>query len=257
MLYYPKTTDQASEVKFWLYLQAHEPSTNLGGAETIAQDDDVFGDPVGVPIYLQAPQQMVLGDSHNYNQINLKTLLGGADMLDNITDAKFAEAFGDAWSAIKTLSGDLPVIGDIITNVNYLNQETVNPREEVVFSKPNFRTMNFSWELGISETEDYEELDKIVKTIRKNSYPSIADSFMYKMPYQWSVKLVAQGNDQVGPNIKWWSFGKCVLESMTTNFTGAGMVVSSVTNNPQFVNLELAFKEVKLRHQSSAVLSND
>ena len=54
-----------------------------------------------------------------------------------------------------------------------------------------------------------------------------------------------------GGTPQWWNFGKCVLESMNTNFTGAGMLTASDVAKPNFINLELAFKEVKLQNQAS------
>ena len=232
------------EIPVWVKLEAFQPKPNIDG-----NDAANFGTQAGGPYWFQAPQSLILGDSHTYNQVNFKALLGGAAMTNDL-----GGAFGDLISAARVAGGDLPVIGDVGTNINYLTQQTANPREEVVFSKPNFRTISLAWELGVQSQSDGSNLITMINEIRRLSYPTIADAFLYQMPSQWQLTIGSRGEGG-SSTPQFFSFGKCVLENLSTNYTGAGIMALNAAGQPGFVNLEMTFKEVKLRNQGSAVFS--
>ena len=99
-----------------------------------------------------------------------------------------------------------------------------------------------------------DSIKAIIDNVRKNSYPRVESAFLYEMPAQWQVSIGAV-NNAGGQDSKFFKFGKCVLENLSTNYTGAGVMALNTEGGPAFVNLDMTFKEVKLRNQGSAVLN--
>ena len=240
-------TVNQDEIGSWIQLTAHEPVANIDGEDAM-MDDDTFGSALGNTINIQAPNQIILGDSHNYNSMQLKALLGGMAAWE-----AEGQVLKDLIDAAKAAGSDFPVIGDVMQTFNYMDQKAVNPREELVFAKPNFRAITLSWELAMQEVSDSTTLKQMIEQLRKYSYPELASSFMYKAPAQWRLAVVSRADSDGGP--QYFQFGKCILESMSTNYTGAGLSAITKGGTPAFINLELNFKEVKLRNQSSTVLN--
>ena len=71
------------------------------------------------------------------------------------------------------------------------------------------------------------------------------------MPNEWKITHVQLRN---GRFEGMGQYGKCVLTSMNTNYTGAGVMQSYQDGGPAFINLELNFTESTLKHQSSQAL---
>lgn len=244
---FPAASERQAEIPIWVKLEAFKPRPNLTGDSVVADDDSALTNSVAGPYWIQAPQQVILGDSHQYNQVNFKALQGTLSAADR-------RAFSDLIDAARVAGSDLPIIGDVGTNINYATQQTANPREEVVFAKPNFRSLSLSWELAIQDTGDSDSIQSIIDNVRKFSYPTVASAFLYEMPAQWLVTIGAI-NQSEGLDAKFFKFGKCVLENLSTNYTGAGVMSLTSEGGPAFINLDMTFKEVKLRNQGSAVFS--
>ena len=200
---------------------------------------------------LPSPTSIIIGDRQQYNVMNFKAAMGAASTFESLKNAELLQAAGDAFNAIRTAVNDLPIVGDISQQINAFSQQAINPREEVVFQKPDFRSFTFGWEFGTEESGDSGALKSIIDGVRKHSYPTVDGAFMYGAPSQWKISLVpnsGQSNPLGGKIVK---FGKCILESINTNYTGAGIPVLNDAEETPFINLELTFKETKLRTQNS------
>jgi len=246
-----------SEIPVWFHMQAHQPVNDMEEIGLGAMDKDKFGSAIeGASFFIQAPTTLLFGDRQRYKTINLKTVAAAASMGGQVGDVADVGGFmstimgGLVQAAGGAAEGlNLPVLGDIAQTTAFMDQKSLNPREQLMFESPDFRSFTASWELGITESEDAAALENIIKLVRKYSYPKITGPFYYEIPKQWSISLVA--DTEKGPS-KIDNFGKCIIESMNTNYTGAGFLSINSGGKPAFINLELTFKEVRLRHGDSS-----
>lgn len=244
---------QVSNIPLWLVMEACEPEHSASG-NTESADDDVFGSTQQV-YSLPAPQSIIIGDRQQYNVMNFKAAMGAASTFDSVKNGELLTAMGDAFDALRTAVNDLPIVGDISQQINAFSQQAINPREEVVFQKPDFRSFTFSWEFGSEESSDCAALKGIIDGIRKFSYPTVDGAFMYGAPSQWKLSLVPNSGASAPLTGRIVKFGKSILESINTNYTGAGIPVLTEGQDTPFINLELTFKETKLRTQNSPTVN--
>ena len=244
---YQYPNDESGEVQHWMTFEAYESTHNLGGEN--------YGRSVG-SAKIMTPQNLLENDSHRYGVISQKLLGGAADIIGGLDSfsGTFESIGQGALSAIQTLAegAGLPLSQQI---GSVLSRTVTNPREEQYYQAPNFRTFNFTWEFAPTSANDSDSLAGIVKWFRQMSYPikegAAGGGFRYKMPNEWKITHVTLRG---GRYESLSTYGKCVLTSMNTNYTGAGVMQSYDDGGPAFINMELNFSEATLKHQGSSAI---
>lgn len=248
MATYSYPNDQSDEVQHWMTFESHESTHNLGGGEN-------YGKKVA-DAKVMCPQNLLESNSHRYGVISQKLLQGISDTVGGMDSFNGAfESIGQtALSAIQTaIEGAGVPLAQQVGSV--LSRTVTNPREEQYYQAPNFRTFNFSWEFAPTSASDSASLGAMINWFKQQSYPikegAAGGGFRYKMPNEWKITHVQQ---QGGRFEGVGKYAKCVLVSMNTNYTGAGVMQTFEGGGPAFVNLELNFIESTLKHQGSAAL---
>jgi hypothetical protein len=109
------------------------------------------------------------------------------------------------------------------------------------------------WELAPQSNADSDILNEIVKFLRTNSYPILQSGSRYKFPSEFRIEYYSKGGS--GGGLKSIGrIGKCVLESVNVNSTGAGFFQRYSEGGAAFVNLDLTFSEAQLLHQDHKAL---
>jgi len=241
-------TDRA-EVSHWLEIQAHESQHNL------EIDSELnFGETIGEPIYIVAPNSIVENNTHQYTTQGFALSGAGHDFIKG--QGNWKELGKDA---IMSLVGG--VSEKLGAEISMATREVANPREEEIYKSPAFRSFTFHWELTPLSNADASSLEEIYRTLRKYSYPTLGSatnpngtSIRMKMPHEFRLAHVFDdGMGSVSENKAFGSYGKCVIKNIALNYTGAGIAQNwwGAEGAPPFLNLDINFAETTLKHQES------
>jgi hypothetical protein len=243
---FPTEGAAAEEIQHWVTFKSYESTHNLGG------DHEVPAGTLQGTAKVMCPQNLIEANSHRYGTISQKLLGGAAEAIQ--AGGGVFETIGEAgFAAMQSLIEGAGV--PLAQQINSVLTRTVtNPREEQYYQAPNFRSFNFAWEFAPTSKDDSEKLGEMIRWFTRQSYPiedATGSNIRIKMPNEWRIEhVIKDGGRWEGVS----QYSKCVLVSLNTNYTGAGMVQSFDGGGPAFVNLELNFTESTLRHQGSKAL---
>jgi hypothetical protein len=242
-------TVSASEIQTWVSIEAFEAKSNLLGGDP---NQDTFGSSRG-RVHLLAPNVISESNAHSYETITQR--VGGA------AAAAFSADFSElsAGNAVSAVGGSVQSFIESFDPtgaskfVSKLTGTSINPREEKLYKQPQFRTFSLGWELAPQSNAESDSLNEIVKFLRTNSYPVLQSGSRYKFPSEFRIEYYSKGGG--GGGLKSIGrIGKCVLESVNVNSTGAGFFQRYSEGGAAFVNLDLTFSEAQLLHQDHKAL---
>jgi hypothetical protein len=240
---------ESTEIKTWVQITARKPAANILGANP---NQDNLGSVIDT-VHLLAPNTISESNAHAYEVITQR-VAGAA-----------AQAFSSELNLDSTVSGVGGTIRSFLDSfdptgamkqVSKLTGSSVNPREEKLYKQPQFRSFTLSWELAPQSNDESNQLTEIINTLRRNSYPTLKGGSRYLFPSEFSLEYYSKGG--IGGKLKSIGrIGKCVLESVSVNYTGAGFFQKYDEGGAAFVNLDLQFSEAQLLHQDHKAISGD
>ena len=120
---------------------------------------------------------------------------------------------------------------------------TINPNTRVLFKRVNLREFSFSFKLIGRNSDETEEIEKIIRFFRRQLYPSTFDvsgvGVGYKFPDKFSIKISYQGTEGTWspPKIK-----DCYLRDVSTTYNASTMAFHK-DGKPVEIDLGLSFME--------------
>lgn len=239
-----------AEIRAWEGL-ANQPQQ----AQTIAVERDV------IDLYL--PMGLAYRDNVTYENFDLggvgaameaglgfaeSMMKGTTSMIQNITGrgagtenvarlagvqlaSKFGN-FGAEAAAVQKLAGGV----------------TLNPNTRVLFKQPNIREFAFTFKFVASSAEESAVVNEIVKTFRRELYPSSIDvpvgdatiSLGYVFPKKFDIQFVYDGKQIPGlAKIK-----PCYLRDVSTTYNASSMAMHSDGNFLE-IDMTLSFQETR------------
>jgi len=270
---YPSTNPfgNAEEIQHWMHFGCYESVTNL--INSGIGNQDVYGIKFG-DIFVQAPDNVIEADTHNWGAINQK-LMGAAlqAMSGEFGNVNRQGGWGQVGASIlEMIGGPGAALAKSVAAVG--SRTVLNPRSEKYYESPGFRTFGFAWKFAPMSAHDSLLLRTLTEIFRKYSYPSFMGAagsqggtvpheqvgilgMRYKSPPEWDINHVfTDGSVYQGLS----HAGKCVLQSVNVNYTAGGIVQSYIPEDgfgsDVFVNLELSFSEVDLKHQHSNIFNH-
>jgi hypothetical protein len=129
--------------------------------------------------------------------------------------------------------------------VDLATATVVNPNETLAFEGVNLKSFSFSWELIPSSLDDSEQLNKIIRLLKRNAFPSTRDA-----GFQFGERLLLNYPSVVlinllGVNENYWMrFKPCMISGVNVTY-GAGSDISILTGGkPSAVSLTIDFTEL-------------
>lgn len=142
----------------------------------------------------------------------------------------------------------------------------INPRMEKLFKNKDFRTFNFSWEMYPKNRMEVEQIHNIVEAFRYHGNPSfdqdktkeITDengnvvdtvaSVVLRVPAEFQIRFLSTNSESdvegfvENPYIP--KIGRCVLNSVSVDYTPNSIYSSLKNNAPTAITLTLQFTEI-------------
>ena len=204
-------------------------------------------------INLYVPGGLEYSDGLLYNEVELataKNLLSGLSSAGSIV----------AYNAIKKrIAGAADAAGEFL-GVENLNTEAAisstlgvvaNPRKEQVFDGVNLRTFTFSFVFVPRNKKEADTVAAIIRTFRFHAYPELSrNNAFFNFPSEFEITYKSYdttGPDQVvvdNPVLP--KIGRCVLETVTHNYTPDDVYVSFRDGMAPKITMSLSFKETEV-----------
>jgi hypothetical protein len=257
MAIYPADADLQSQTSMWLHIQAQKNTANRDIGND--QQDEIVWD-----CWLPAPQNLVEGNAHNWETValgSLKTLTDTGSVATGEDSASWNEMWNDAKGGFQNLYRGLGLPWPKAFGATELFRHVANPRNELQYQSPALRTWSFSWQFASHTEGDAATLDDIVSEMKRLSYPIWFSGVRMTMPHEFWIDVVSMGYGGGANKMnKIARIGKCVIQNMQINQSGAGMLTQfqgqNDTGSP-FVNLDITFSEVQARRANSKALGGD
>lgn len=137
--------------------------------------------------------------------------------------------------------------------------KVLNPRLEKLFKQKDFRNFNFSWEFYPRSKEEVEQIREIVEAFRYHAHPAMDDQskgneqkvqMVLRVPAEFEIRFLSTNpsgqasgfvENEYIPRI-----GRCVLSSISVDYTPNSIYSSFVDNSPTAITLTLQFSETGL-----------
>jgi len=123
-----------------------------------------------------------------------------------------------------------------------------NPYEEQLFDGIGFRSFTFDFAFAASSTQEYQEVEKIIKMFRKHSRPTFTvegSQALYTFPNEFGISFKHLDGEGFKENKKLPRIHNCVCTSVNTNYTPEGFWMSHKDGRSITVTLSLSFTETK------------
>jgi hypothetical protein len=218
-----------------------------------------------VHIYLPIPNNMVDAYNVGYEDVQFGTVLGGSrelvntirqnntsstagGFLNSVVDALTKESTSLANTAIAVsgaagLAG-LGQIGAIGAAARDALRVAPNPYLATVFNNVKLRQHQFSYRFAPKSESELAKLKEITLAFRRASLPSLGAPFdgkaglLLKFPKEFKLEFYPTPN-------KPYFFERCVLESISLNYTPNGSPAFFKTGDPVSVEMTLNFQEIR------------
>lgn len=204
-------------------------------------------------INLYVPGGLEYSDGLLYNEVELataKNLLSGLSSAGSIV----------AYNALKRkVAGAADAAGEFL-GVENLNTEAAisstlgvvaNPRKEQVFDGVNLRTFNFSFVFIPRNKAEADVVASIIRTFRFHAYPELSrNNAFLNFPSEFEISYKSYDNTGessiVVDNPVLPKIGRCVLESVTHNYTPDEVYYSFRDGMAPKITMTLGFKETEV-----------
>lgn len=138
-----------------------------------------------------------------------------------------------------------------------LTGAVLNPRLEKLFKQKEFRNFNFSWEMYPRNKKEVDQIRDIIETFRYHAHPAMFDAssggeqtvqIQLRVPAEFEIRFLSTNpspsasgfvENEYIPRI-----GRCVMNSISVDYTPNGIFSSLTDNSPTAVTVTMQFSEV-------------
>ena len=229
-------------------------------------------------ILLQIPSQVQDGNSVNYGESEMNTVVGagiqaamrgGEAFGKDISEGKFFESFGSVGEELKEAykGADLnkdtlralfnsqiasSIVGAFGANVS-VNQilqrqsgQSFNPNMELLFNGPTLRSFRFSFKMTPRSQEEAEQCKLIIRSFKMNMAPKVTSgrgkqSLFLNTPNVFELRYKSGYKNH--PFLH--KFKQCFLQDISVNYTGEGVYATYENREPVSMIMDLTFKELE------------
>jgi hypothetical protein len=211
-------------------------------------------------IKLPIPSQLRDSTTLNYSTAELGPAYGAAveavssasnlgdQGLINIPEQLFSTAIAGAAGAgaalLQSTINSIPQrLGGGQTALNALSATTgisINQYQTITFKTPEFKTHSFSWKLIPNNKAESDILERIIRTFKYSSSPSISSSGAF-FGYPEILEIRIFPNDEY-----LYKFKPCVVKSINVNYAPLGPSFYRGTGAPTAIELSIQLQEIEL-----------
>lgn len=176
-----------------------------------------------------------LGENVKETGSNVADTTGGIDGIQGFITRQLA-------------SRAIGIIGGNITPSQLLartNGEILNPNLELLFNGPTLRTFRFQFKMVPRSEDEGKKIKEIIRAFKQYMAPrvegaSIENTFL-RTPSVFELTY-KQGSED---HLYLHRFKQCFLESISVNYTGAGVYSTYDDGTPVAMIMDLSFKEIE------------
>ena len=166
---------------------------------------------------------------------NVTTAAGGLGGLQGFVTRKLAS------SAIGAIGGNITP-DQLLARAN---GEILNPNLELLFNGPTLRTFRFQFKMVPRSKDEGKKIKEIIRAFKQYMAPrvegaSIENTFL-KTPSVFELTYKQGSEDHSYLH----RFKQCFLESISVNYTGAGVYSTYDDGTPVAMIMDLSFKEIE------------
>lgn len=209
--------------KYWIFLgfETASVSSLTGQANPVTSRTNKGS------VILPVPMNLVDSNKLEYQKIEIGTLaataLGDIAMAGSKGLTDLVRQFGSFFSGAASVTGSLSGFN-------------INTAQTLKFVQPQLKSHTFSWKLVPSSAAEAKAIDKIVKFIKFNIYPTITGGgLVYQYPNL--VNVLLYNND------KMFRFKPAYVESFSVNFTPDGGPAFHKDSYPVAVQIDMTIQE--------------
>jgi hypothetical protein len=181
-----------------------------------------------------------------------------------------AKGFADLFSASGSMldagsqvldAGAQQVAGQFGDAIASTTGRVLNPRLEKLFKQKDFRNFTFSWELYARNEDEVRTIRDVVESFRYHAHPAKAEEvnmqegeqtsntqIMLRVPAEFEVRFLSYESNERGSEFKENPFlpkiGRCVISSISVDYTPNAVFSSFKNNSPTSVTLTISMSEV-------------
>ncbi len=220
-------------------------------------------------IILPMPMNLSIGYGMSYKDVSLNELgmklassaVGSAaDIGIQLATARAAKAGGKkAGKALnKTLEGlksgigkAVDVGGTAVEIGSIITGTALNPHQELVFDKVNFRKFKLKYKLIAKNLPETGAIKALINDIEYHMHPSLhAGTLLFKYPSEFEIRFVINSATKESPYM--FRLYRCILENLTINYGGNGNLAlfkksdGSSYGAPVEIEIDMDFKETNI-----------
>lgn len=154
------------------------------------------------------------------------------------TETAQTVAAGAGAQVLQNTLGRLPGATGAISALTGLS---FNPFQTVLFKSPNFKTHSFTWRLVPKDSDESEELRKIIEMFRYHSLPGISSAAGIFFSYPEILEIKLYPNDSYT-----YKFKPCVVDSIKINYAPNRPSFHRVNGAPTAVELSVQLQEIEI-----------
>jgi len=192
-------------------------------------------------INLYIPETLNFVDKHDYDSVSITDTLGVAGALQN----PIKNATELAAKAAQLGTG----IGDNIVGLGLFatNGYALNPMLEVLYKGPKNREYVFSFKFIPRNSDEAEEIRKIIKTLRFHSapeYEQATGASRYLIPpSEFEIEFLDLDGTEANRNTKLPRLTSSFLTNVDVNYAASGQYSTFTDGNPIEIVVQLSFTE--------------
>lgn len=234
-------------------------TTNLGSlAASLPANQGPLGNTIGNQTVQSFTNQVTLLQEAIvlYMPHNLQTTDSQDWTLDNFTNVGQIAQSQDVWDVLKNVGINIgkdfatKTLGRIGAgdSANVLSKtfgRIINPYYELIYNGTQFRTFEFAFKFTPQVDRDAIRVRDIIRTFRYHQAPEIDSSVNGRFllyPSEFRITFLSYGKENQWIN----KIGRCVLTSVTTNYTGGTVAAFHPDGSPVSYNLNLTFQELEI-----------
>lgn len=238
-------------------------STHRARYNSLGNKIDAVSTPNSVALYF--PSNYTVSDSLNYQTESTgatgslaERLIEGGSITEEdvkqiatagVTDKQRAAILagaaagflGSAVGAGGTLAGGAGaagIVGNVAAEFSRSVQQTINPREFMLFKNPNIRSFAFNFTLIPSTEKEVRDVPEIIKFFRRASYPDLAAAdTVYNFPEAFNINF--------GNSDKVIKVPEVFCTAINITYNPNSMSYFQVNNLPVEITLALSFQELQ------------
>ena len=117
----------------------------------------------------------------------------------------------------------------------------INPNLELLFKGPTLRPFNFTFQMGARNSDESDEIMKILRFFKQGSAPQRTEAQMLiKAPHTFQIEYLHRGKNNKYLNL----IKECALLSVSVNYTPNNNYATFANGAPVSIELSLGFKEL-------------